>query len=325
MIKNIESHLHDGDTILIKSSHDTGLSKVVDLLSKNTPAPESITFPALNIPKALFEVKNFLPEGITPAHNGKMPADRLKKIHCRGHLYFDTARAWLAMVRAAAQDNIFLNLNNPFNAYRKIESQIAVFQKRFVEVDAQTPLPNGAIRVEYGGKFWQLKPNVAYAAIPGTSSHGYGLAVDIGNISNKNVKAWLDKNAASFGFVKEYSFESWHFTYIKSREEIPARVLEIENLPPEPIYSAAQIEQASGCKWLTPPPKGWACNGIFYTRPPKAGQLMAIESEELASKIFRQVAGFVCTNPEPLIKFNRPLLVTKNLKETIEKLSALYK
>ena len=52
---------------------------------------------------------------------------------------------------------------------------------------------------------------------------------------------------------------------------------------------------------------------------------MAIESEELASKIFRQVAGFVCTNPEPFIKFNRPLLVTKNLKETIEKLSALYK
>ena len=144
-------------------------------------------------------------------------------------------------------------------------------------------------------------------------------------VRNANVKAWLDKNAASFGFVREYSFESWHFTYIKSREGIPPRVLEIESLPPEPIYSAELIEQVSGCKWLTPPPKGWACNGIFYARPPKAGQLMAIENEELAKKIFRQMAGFICTNPEPFLKFNRPLLVTTNLKETIEKLSALCK
>ena len=323
LLKNVEAYLHDGDTILIKSSHDTGLSKVVDLLSKSTPAPT--ISPALNIPKALFEVQDFLPEGITPAHNGRMPADRLKRIHCGGHLYIDAARAWLAMVRAAAQANIFLNLNNPFNAYRKIENQIAVFQKRFNPVDNQVPLTDGAIRVEYDGKIWQLKPNLAYAAIPGTSSHGYGLAVDIGNISNANVKAWLDKNAASFGFVREYSFESWHFTYIKSREGIPPRVLEIESLPPEPIYSAEQIEQVSGCKWLTPPPKGWACNGIFYARPPKAGQLMAIENEELAKKIFRQMAGFICTNPEPFLKFNRPLLVTTNLKETIEKLSALCK
>ena len=333
LIKNVEAHLQDGDTVLIKSSHDTGLAKVVDMLSKSTAPPPPVTppAPALNIPKALFDVKDFLPEGITPEDNGKLPADKLKRIHCGGHLYIDAARAWLAMVRAAAQENIFLNLNNPFNAYRKIESQIAVFHKRFVEVEEQSPLPDGAIRVEYDGKFWQLNPKMAYAAIPGTSSHGYGLAVDVGNIGNANVKAWLDKNAASFGFVKEYDFESWHYTYIKSREGIPPRVLEIESLPPEQTYSAELIEKASGCKWLTPPPEGWSCNGMFFAHPLKTGALAVINqgegvgiSPEVAGKIFRQMAGFICTNPVPLLPFKRPILVTSNPKETIKKLSALF-
>lgn len=35
LLKGFETHLRDGDTILIKSSHDTGLAKVVDLLRKN--------------------------------------------------------------------------------------------------------------------------------------------------------------------------------------------------------------------------------------------------------------------------------------------------
>ena len=71
------------------------------------------------------------------------------------------------------------------------------------------------------------------AAIPGTSSHGYGLAVDIQNSGKKNVKSWLAENAESFGFVKEYDFEPWHFVYVKGREPVPDRVLEMESRPPE--------------------------------------------------------------------------------------------
>ena len=37
LLAGVETHLQDGDTILIKSSHATGLSKVVALLSKDTP------------------------------------------------------------------------------------------------------------------------------------------------------------------------------------------------------------------------------------------------------------------------------------------------
>ena len=293
--------------------------------------PQCVEDSSLNIPVPLFDVKNFLPEGITPEHNGKMPADKLKKIHCGGQLYIDAARAWLAMVRAAAQDKIFLNVNQPFKTYREFKRQLGVFKKRFIIVDSSKDFRDGAIRVEFDGKIWQLEPNVAYAAIPGTSSHGYGLSVDIGNAGLNYVRTWLDKNAASFGFVKEYSFEPWHYTYIKSREGLPARVLEIENLPPEPIYTAEQIEKASDCKWLTPPPEDWICNGMFYARPLRAGYMAVINQgdgvgidEQTIRVIFRQLAGIICVNPEPLKKFNRPLLVTSNVKDTIEKLSALF-
>lgn len=37
LLKSVEIHLRDGDTILVKSSHSTGLSKVVSLLSQSTP------------------------------------------------------------------------------------------------------------------------------------------------------------------------------------------------------------------------------------------------------------------------------------------------
>ena len=292
--------------------------------------PQCVEDSSLNIPVPLFDVKNFLPEGITPEHNGKMPADKLKKIHCGGQLYIDAARAWLAMVRAAAQDKIFLNVNQPFKTYREFKRQLGVFKKRFIIVDSSKDFRDGAIRVEFDGKIWQLEPNVAYAAIPGTSSHGYGLAVDIGNSGNKPVKAWLNKNAAQFGFVREWSFEPWHFTYIKSREGIPARVLEMENLPPLPKYTAAQIAEVTGCSWLAPPPENWSCNGIFSARPIRPGFLAIVNQgqgvgipEKILEKIFRQVAGFICVNPKPLLKFNRPILVTSNIKDTIEKLSAL--
>lgn len=324
LLKAVDTHLRDGDTILVKSSHSTGLSKVVSLLNKSTPSP-----PLLNIPKPLFDIQNFLPDGITAEHNGQMPEDKLKPIHCGGKLYIDAARSWLAMVRAAAQDNVFLNLNHPSRAYRPLERQLTLFKQRFVPVDNSSNLSVNAFRVEFDGKIWQLKPKQAYAAIPGTSSHGYGLAVDIENIFLNYVKNWVAKNAEQFGFVREWSFEPWHFTYVKSREGIPARVLEIESLPPEPTYTAEEIEQASGGKWLVPPPAGWTCNGIFYTRPLRAGYIAVVNQGaglgidlNTISVIFNQIAALLCVNPESLRKFNRPLLVTTNLKDTIAKLDA---
>ena len=176
------------------------------------------------------DIKALLPAGIAPEQNGVISVKKLKKIGDGGYLYIDTARAWSAMVRAAAQENISLSLKNRFDAYRNIGTQIKIFKERFEPVGNKDALPADAIKVEYDGKIWKLKPNAAYVEIPGESAHGYGLAVDIQNAELETVKAWLDKNAAQFGFFKEYDSKRHYFLYVKAREGIPARVLEIEKI-----------------------------------------------------------------------------------------------
>lgn len=287
---------------------------------------------AIAPPQPLINIKNFLPEGILPSQNGIIPSDRMKKIHCGGRLYTDAARAWLAMVRAAAQDDIFLNLNRQFFAYRNIAKQTATFKERFIEVDPKKINPaDKVIRVEWDGKIWQLKDGETFIEIPEQSSHGFGLAVYIRNAGASDVKTWLKKNTEQFGFVEEYDFEPGHFVYVKARESIPERVLEIEKLPPEPTYTAEQIAEATGCRWVSPPPKDWVCNGMFYSMPLRAGYLAVVNqesgvgvSENFFRITFRQFAGFICTNPEPLEKYKQPMLLTSDPQETIDKLETFF-
>ena len=50
-----------------------------------------------------------------------------------------------------------------------------------------------------------------YAAVPGTSPHGWGLAVDV-DVTPDGL-AWLRANAGRFGFVEAVPREPWHWEY----------------------------------------------------------------------------------------------------------------
>ena len=281
--------------------------------------------------EALIDVKDFLPNDITPEQNGIITADRMRKIYCGGMLYADAARSWRAMVRAAALDDIFLSVNQASGAYRDIIRQRKMFAERFVEV--KEPSSDDAICVEFEGKLLQLKTGAEYVEIPGQSSHGFGLAIRIGNIDEKEVAEWLDRNAEQFGFVREYDFMPSRFVYIKSREPIPERVLEIETIPAKPKFSAGQITRVVDCQWLNPPSNKWRCNGLFASKPFRTGALAVLDqgegvgiSSKSIGKIFRQCAGFICTRPdENIIKRGRPILLTSNINDTLEKLTAFFK
>ncbi len=94
------------------------------------------------IPKPLFDINEILPNEITPNLNGRLPADKLKQLHCGGYLYVDAARSWLAMVRAALADGIFLNLNFVIDAYRTVAAQFKRFKQRFEEIDTTITPPH---------------------------------------------------------------------------------------------------------------------------------------------------------------------------------------
>ena len=83
-----------------------------------------------------------------------------------------------------------------------------------------------------------------WVALPGTSEHQLGIAVDINadksKCSNEEVYAWLAENAYKYGFVLRYppgkqkitgtSYEPWHYRYvgIEAADEINERGICLE-------------------------------------------------------------------------------------------------
>ncbi|PKK96998.1 MAG: D-Ala-D-Ala carboxypeptidase VanY, partial [Tenericutes bacterium HGW-Tenericutes-3] len=81
-------------------------------------------------------------------------------------------------------------------------------------------------------------------AIPGTSEHQLGIAVDINADTNKStndqVFQWLNKNSYKYGFILRYPsdktritrtiYEPWHYRYVgkEAAEEIYAQGLCLE-------------------------------------------------------------------------------------------------
>jgi D-alanyl-D-alanine carboxypeptidase len=49
------------------------------------------------------------------------------------------------------------------------------------------------------------------AAQPGTSQHGWGLALDLD--LDSRAQAWMRANAARFGFVEDTPREPWHWAF----------------------------------------------------------------------------------------------------------------
>ncbi|HEY5923213.1 MAG TPA: D-alanyl-D-alanine carboxypeptidase family protein [Kofleriaceae bacterium] len=97
-----------------------------------------------------------------------------------------TAGAFLEMRAAAALAGVELRLESGF---RTVEEQRALYK---------------AWRNRRGNK----------AARPGSSNHQSGRALDIAVISEPGALAWLETNAASFGFKRTVKSEPWHWEYV---------------------------------------------------------------------------------------------------------------
>lgn len=141
--------------------------------------------------------------------NGRLDPNTLTRIPAIGGqdavLYQSAAVAWARMVQAAGQETTGLNLNaflvrGTISGYRDYQGQVEMW--------------------EYWGK------DRTYAAVPGTSNHGWGIAADLNisdprsGIAQSSELKWIEKNAGRFGF-KPYIedvvnganvyVETWHW------------------------------------------------------------------------------------------------------------------
>ncbi|MBB2921757.1 D-alanyl-D-alanine carboxypeptidase family protein [Cellulomonas cellasea] len=142
------------------------------------PAPAAATKPA-----AVFV--DGVPADLAPYGNGRVPADALEPVGSTGHkLWAPAAGALEDVLAAAARDGVTIGITD---SYRSFDAQVDVAQRKGL--------------YSQGG----------LAAKPGTSPHGWGLAVDLK--LDATAQAWMRANGGRFGFVEDTPREPWHWVY----------------------------------------------------------------------------------------------------------------
>jgi LAS superfamily LD-carboxypeptidase LdcB len=82
-------------------------------------------------------------------------------------------------------------------------------------------------------RLFAAHPDPKWVAPPGTSLHRYGTELDLGP---PGAYAWLASNAHSFGFIKRYSWEPWHFGFGANPRDVPAQYERGSFEPPHGRY-----------------------------------------------------------------------------------------
>lgn len=117
------------------------------------------------------------------SENGRLPKSDLAPIP-GGELRKDAAAAWNAPGGPAAAG---LVPTGPMSSYRTYDEQVYLYRL-----------------------YKEGKGNLA--AVPGTSNHGWGIAVDL---REPWMRAWLDAHGAAFGWAKtEAPSEWWHMNFV---------------------------------------------------------------------------------------------------------------
>jgi LAS superfamily LD-carboxypeptidase LdcB len=156
-------------------------------------------------------------KGVKP---GELPAKLLRGIEGKGKLHHCAADAYEAMDAAANAAGIDLSPTSQADTYRSLETQEYGFYQRYTD----TPKP--ALMKQkpriYKGKAWYLKKGMAPMAVPGTSNHNLGIAIDIKDATGNRL-AWLLANEHLYGFSHELDSEPWHIRYVAG-DNIPDAV-----------------------------------------------------------------------------------------------------
>lgn len=143
--------------------------------------------------------------------NGMIPADAMTALSVGGFLLPAAAQnfeSWKAVARNAGWN---LTITSAADAFRTYGIQERIFRARYTT----TYLAGRPTKV-WQNKTWWLRPGQATAAVPGTSNHGKGLAVDIknaGGFSGAFYK-WMAETGPAFGWSNTEGRsinEPWHW------------------------------------------------------------------------------------------------------------------
>ncbi|MFI5912974.1 D-alanyl-D-alanine carboxypeptidase family protein [Dactylosporangium sp. NPDC051541] len=117
--------------------------------------------------------------------NGKIPENALERVGATNHrLWAPAATSLDALMRAARAQGVNIGITD---SYRPFAEQVDLVKRKGL--------------YSQGG----------LAAKPGTSDHGWGMAVDLD--LDAKAQAWMRANASRFGFAETTPREPWHWAY----------------------------------------------------------------------------------------------------------------
>ncbi len=124
------------------------------------------------------------PRGLEGFQNGLIPLERLSPIPGNEFMWSPAAESFKRMYADAARDGVNL-----------------------IVIDAYRPLADQHRLADELG----LYKEGGWAAVPGTSQHGWGRAVDL--TLDDAALAWMREHASKYGFVETVPREPWHWEY----------------------------------------------------------------------------------------------------------------
>lgn len=148
----------------------------------------AVRTPAVGAPAAVLNVDGVAAD-LAAYGNGKVPAQALAPIGTTGHsMWAPAAGQFEKLLAAASAQGVKIGIND---SYRTYERQVEL-------VDRLGLYPQGGL-----------------AAVPGTSRHGWGMAVDLQ--LDGEALAWMRANGENFGFVEDTPRETWHWAFYPDR------------------------------------------------------------------------------------------------------------
>jgi len=128
-----------------------------------------------------------VPADLARYGNGEVPRTELIDVAGTGHrLWAPAGKAFEQLLTDAAEDGVSIGITD---SYRSYAAQVDVAERKGL--------------YSQGG----------LAATPGTSPHGWGIALDLD--LNSQAQAWMRANAGRYGFVEDTPREPWHWVYRK--------------------------------------------------------------------------------------------------------------
>lgn len=152
-----------------------------------------------------------------PQENGKLSLSTLTRLSVGGYLTTAAANSFERLRLAGARDGVNVTITSTADAYREYAIQERIFTERYIPT--YTEYAPGKVDKRYWqGRYWFRRRGTAAAAVPGTSNHGWAIAIDIANVGgfNSTFYRWLSNNAPALGWSNDEGRsvgEAWHWTY----------------------------------------------------------------------------------------------------------------